>query len=133
MSERIIIAGEPVDIPAEVVAEGRDAVAAWYRAELEERGVPYANFADAAVELPEHVVAMSDTEREVWIANEAERRADPAGHAERKAAAAAAAKAAEQAAAPAAGVMPRGRGRRPDPARTPAPPIDPAATSTSEG
>lgn len=40
MSERIIIRGEPVDVPPEVVTEGRAAVQAWYESQLDAREAP---------------------------------------------------------------------------------------------
>lgn len=41
MSERIIIAGEPVVVPPEVVTEGRLAVQAWHKEQLTEHGIAF--------------------------------------------------------------------------------------------
>lgn len=41
MSERIIIAGEPVVVPPEVVTDGRLAVQAWHKEQLTEHGIAF--------------------------------------------------------------------------------------------
>jgi hypothetical protein len=89
MSERILIAGEPTDVPPEVVSAGRDAVQKWHVDTLTKKAVPFVVFDGDPVELPAAIVGKTKKEIEAWKADEAERRVDPIAYAEKKAAEAA--------------------------------------------
>jgi hypothetical protein len=93
----LVIGGEPVAIPAEVIGgDGTDtAVHAWHKAQLEEKKIPHVTFAEGHVELPKSLAGKPQSEIDAWVADEKERRADPAAHAAMK-------RAAEKAAAKAA-------------------------------
>jgi hypothetical protein len=100
--ERIIINNEPVEVPADIDSQGRAAVQAWHIEQLKAAKVPHAVIGGDPVELPPELAGKPKKDVDAWIADETERRADPAAHAAKKAEAAKALTSSANSGAPAA-------------------------------